>query len=133
MSDSTQKQTIEKKPAKKVRPPRQPMPHQDPELRRKNFDEVTFGYAEGAAVLEASRCTYIPRSPCKPVHLRSSDVQNSAKNRDTKSQISHYLYHTRDIHVKKNLQKFLCRNYVGCTLRLEVYLGTAWGVWVSIP
>lgn len=41
---------------KKERVPRQPMPEQEPAVRRKNFNEVPFGYTEETAIVEASRC-----------------------------------------------------------------------------
>jgi glutamate synthase (NADPH) small chain len=41
---------------KKDRVPRQPMPEQEPDVRRRNFREVPFGYSEEQARLEASRC-----------------------------------------------------------------------------
>ena len=40
------------------------MPHQDPELRIKNFDEVATGYTQDDAVREAMRCLNCRTKPC---------------------------------------------------------------------
>ena len=42
--------------AKNEKLPRQPMPEQKAEVRRRNFNEVPLGYSEGIAVKEAERC-----------------------------------------------------------------------------
>jgi len=44
--------------------PRQKMPEQSPEARRKNFDEVPLGYPDETAVLEASRCIQCKKPGC---------------------------------------------------------------------
>jgi len=44
--------------------PRQPMPEQDPAIRRHTFDEVNLGYDVETAVLEATRCLACRRPPC---------------------------------------------------------------------
>jgi len=44
--------------------PRQKMPHQPADVRRKNFQEVAVGYSEETAVLEASRCLGCKNRPC---------------------------------------------------------------------
>lgn len=41
-----------------------PMPHQDPKVRVKNFDEVAMGYTEEMALEEASRCMNCKAMPC---------------------------------------------------------------------
>ena len=41
-----------------------PMPTQDPEVRRNNFDEVALGYTEEQAVDEAGRCLNCKHKPC---------------------------------------------------------------------
>ena len=41
-----------------------PMPHQDPAVRRRNFDEVALGYTEEQAVAEAGRCLNCKNKPC---------------------------------------------------------------------
>ncbi|HLB24817.1 MAG TPA: NADPH-dependent glutamate synthase [Nitrospirota bacterium] len=49
---------------KKPKVPRQPMPEQDAHVRAKNFEEVTLGYDEGQALLEASRCLQCKKPFC---------------------------------------------------------------------
>jgi len=49
---------------KKVRPPRQAMPAQEPQVRRRNFDEVALGYDLETAMLEASRCLRCKKPQC---------------------------------------------------------------------
>lgn len=41
-----------------------PMPSQDPNIRNKNFDEVTLGYTEEMALDEAQRCLHCKNKPC---------------------------------------------------------------------
>ncbi|MBO7435944.1 NADPH-dependent glutamate synthase [bacterium] len=56
----------------KMKIPRQPMPEQDPLVRRRNFKEVPLGYSPETAVLEASRCLSCPNPRCVtgcPVHV----------------------------------------------------------------
>ncbi|MFC1494160.1 NADPH-dependent glutamate synthase [Thermodesulfobacteriota bacterium] len=50
--------------AKKEKIPRQPMPEQKAEVRRRNFEEVPLGYTEEAAVKEASRCIQCKKPSC---------------------------------------------------------------------
>ena len=48
------------------------MPHQLPEVRNKNFDEVALGYTEQMAIEEAGRCLNCKHKPCVsacPVHV----------------------------------------------------------------
>jgi glutamate synthase (NADPH) small chain len=54
---------MENKP-KREKTPRQPMPEQEPAVRRTNFDEVPLGYTEGQALVEASRCLRCKRPFC---------------------------------------------------------------------
>ena len=49
---------------KKTATPRQPMPEQDPGVRRKNFDEVPLGYILELAQEEASRCLQCKKPSC---------------------------------------------------------------------
>ena len=49
---------------KKVHPPRLPMREQLPEARIQNFSEVPFGYTEGEAIAEASRCLDCKKPKC---------------------------------------------------------------------
>ena len=55
-----------KRPAKAKKPkiPRQPMPQQSPEVRRKNFNEVPLGYTAEIAMKEASRCIMCKKPKC---------------------------------------------------------------------
>jgi glutamate synthase (NADPH/NADH) small chain len=50
---------------KKPKVPRQPMPEQDAHIRAKNFQEVTTGYTEEQALLEASRCLQCKKPFCR--------------------------------------------------------------------
>ncbi len=52
------------KPVKKEKIPRQPMPEQKPEVRRKNFEEVPFGLSPEAAIKEAERCLQCKNPAC---------------------------------------------------------------------
>ncbi|MBR5479802.1 MAG: NADPH-dependent glutamate synthase [Clostridia bacterium] len=45
-------------------PTRVPMPEQDPNVRNKNFEEVSFGYTEEQAIEEANRCLECKNRPC---------------------------------------------------------------------
>ncbi|MBQ2738281.1 MAG: FAD-dependent oxidoreductase, partial [Clostridia bacterium] len=50
-----------------------PMPTQDAEIRRRNFDEVTLGYTEDDALNESLRCLSCKNTPCVagcPVNVR---------------------------------------------------------------
>jgi len=49
---------------KKVRPPRQKMPTQEPQVRAHNFNEVALGYSLETAMLEASRCLQCKKPMC---------------------------------------------------------------------
>lgn len=53
-----------------------PMPEQDPNVRNKNFLEVTLGYSEEQAVNEALRCVKCRKKPCMagcPVMVKIPD------------------------------------------------------------
>ena len=52
------------KPKDRVNIPPQPMPEQDPHVRNGNFDEVSLGYTEAQARLEAARCLMCKNKPC---------------------------------------------------------------------
>ena len=41
-----------------------PMPSQDPQVRRGNFNEVALGYTEAQALDEAQRCLHCRNKPC---------------------------------------------------------------------
>jgi glutamate synthase (NADPH/NADH) small chain len=53
----------EKKP-KREKIPRQEMPRQAPEVRRRNFNEVALGYPEKLMTLEAKRCLQCKKPKC---------------------------------------------------------------------
>ena len=52
------------KSQKKEKIPRQQMPEQEPRVRKRNFDEVPFGYASELAVEEAKRCLQCKKPAC---------------------------------------------------------------------
>ena len=64
------------KPTPRPKPfsiPKQPMPEQPPEVRRKNFREVPFGLTPDLAILEASRCIQCKNPACVkgcPVNIK---------------------------------------------------------------
>ena len=47
-----------------MNPTKCPMPEQAPDVRNKNFDEVTLGYTAEMAVEEAQRCLNCKNKPC---------------------------------------------------------------------
>lgn len=51
-------------PEKKKKIPRQAMPEQAPDVRRRNFEEVPHGYTQELAQLEASRCLQCKKPAC---------------------------------------------------------------------
>ena len=50
--------------SKKIKTPRAKMPEQDPDARRRNFEEVPLGLTEEMAVIEASRCLQCKKPLC---------------------------------------------------------------------
>jgi glutamate synthase (NADPH/NADH) small chain len=56
--------TSETKPKPKVQKTAVPIPKQEPEVRRQNFNEVALGYTEEQALAEASRCLQCPKPQC---------------------------------------------------------------------
>lgn len=52
------------KSLKKEKMPRQPMPEQDPRIRKRNFEEVPIGYARESAIKEAERCLQCKNPSC---------------------------------------------------------------------
>lgn len=54
----------EKKPKKKLKPNRAPMPKQTPEERVRNFEEVALGFTPELAMEEASRCIQCKKPVC---------------------------------------------------------------------
>lgn len=49
---------------RKIIPKKHPMPHQEAEVRNKNFQEVALGYSEETALAEAVRCIQCKNTPC---------------------------------------------------------------------
>ena len=47
-----------------MQPKKTPMPEQEPQVRNKNFEEVTLGYTEEMAMEEAKRCLACKNRPC---------------------------------------------------------------------
>ena len=65
--------------------PRQKMPEQAPEIRKRNFNEVNLGLDEETAVLEANRCLDCPRPTCIdgcPVRIKIPDFIRMITQRD---------------------------------------------------
>ena len=59
--------------------PRQPMPEQTPDIRRKNFKEVPLGYSKDTAIKEAQRCLQCKKPKCVqgcPVNVRIPEFIN---------------------------------------------------------
>jgi len=52
------------KAVKKEKIPRQPMPEQEPQVRKRNFEEVPFGLTAELAMKEAERCLQCKRPSC---------------------------------------------------------------------
>ena len=62
-----------------------PMPEQDPNVRNKNFLEVSIGYTEDMAVEEANRCLRCKTRPCMsgcPVNVKIPEFIELIANRD---------------------------------------------------
>ncbi len=75
----------EKKEKKKPKVPRQKMPEQDPIERAKNFYEVSLGYDNDLALLEASRCLHCKKPYCMtgcPVEVDIPDFIEMVKAGD---------------------------------------------------
>ena len=47
-----------------MNPNKCPMPEQAPDVRNKNFEEVTLGYTAEMAIEEAQRCLNCKNKPC---------------------------------------------------------------------
>ena len=60
--------------------PLQEMPAQHPQERRGNMDEVTFGYTESQARVEAERCLQCPTAPCVAGCPVAIDIPGFIKN-----------------------------------------------------
>jgi glutamate synthase (NADPH/NADH) small chain len=76
---------MEEKPKPKLDLNRIPMPHQKPEVRARNYDEVALGYTEEMALQEASRCIKCAKRPCVtgcPVDVDIPEFIEAVKNKD---------------------------------------------------
>ena len=63
----------------------QPMPSQEPEVRRHNMKEVALGYSPAQAQLEANRCLQCANQPCVegcPVKVPIRDFVGAAARGD---------------------------------------------------
>lgn len=66
-------------------PKKTPMPVQDPNVRRFNFEEVAMGYSEEDAIYEAQRCLHCKHQPCVsgcPVNIHIPDFIEKVKDGD---------------------------------------------------
>ncbi len=66
-------------------PNKHPMPNQDPEVRSKNFLEVSLGYDEETAIDEAKRCLNCKNKPCMngcPVHIHIPEFIHAVSEGD---------------------------------------------------
>lgn len=66
-------------------PKKTPMPVQDPNVRRSNFEEVALGYSEEDAIYEAQRCLHCKHQPCVsgcPVNIHIPDFIEKVKDGD---------------------------------------------------
>jgi len=78
----------DEKPAKqkvKMDLNRMPMPHQDPEVRRHNYDEVATGYTMEMAMKEAKRCIQCKKRNCVegcPVNIQIPDFIKALQQED---------------------------------------------------
>ncbi|MBF0531127.1 MAG: NADPH-dependent glutamate synthase, partial [Deltaproteobacteria bacterium] len=75
---------------KKEKIPRQPMPEQPAEVRRRNFNEVPVGYSTEVAQLEANRCLQCKNPACVggcPVEIDIPGFISFIKNGDFKGAI----------------------------------------------
>ncbi|MCK4603752.1 MAG: NADPH-dependent glutamate synthase [Deltaproteobacteria bacterium] len=68
------------KPPKKEKIPRQPMPEQDPQIRKRNFEEVPLGYTKELAVKEAERCLQCKKPSCMEGCPVSVDIPGFIKS-----------------------------------------------------
>lgn len=72
-------------PKQRMQIPRQKMIEQEPNIRNRNFEEVTSGYSEEMALLEASRCLHCTKQTCMdgcPVAIRIADFIEAITEKD---------------------------------------------------
>ena len=70
-----------------------PMPSQDPNVRNKNFKEVTLGYTEEMALDEAQRCLNCKNMPCVsgcPVNIHIPEFIKKVAEGDFRGRVSGY-------------------------------------------
>ena len=68
------------KTPKKEKISRQPMPEQDPRIRKRNFEEVPLGYTKELAVKEAERCLQCKKPSCMEGCPVSVDIPGFIKS-----------------------------------------------------
>jgi glutamate synthase (NADPH/NADH) small chain len=69
-------------------PKKVPIPEQDPNVRNKNFEEVSLGYTEEMAIEEAKRCLQCKHRPCVsgcPVNVPIPEFIHHVANGDFES------------------------------------------------
>ena len=79
------------KPKDRLAIPQQDMPSQDPMQRIKNMEEVTYGYTEEMAIVEALRCLQCKNAPCIegcPVRIDIPSFVQAIVERDFQKSIS---------------------------------------------
>jgi len=87
----TEEKKDQPKPAAKPKVPRQAMPEQNAKQRAKNFQQVTTGYTEEMAQLEASRCLSCKKPPCVagcPVSVPIMEFIKAVKEKDYKKAVA---------------------------------------------
>ena len=68
-----------------MNPKKTPMPEQEPNIRNRNFEEVTLGYTEEMAKDEATRCLHCKNQPCEsgcPVGVHIPDISREISDGD---------------------------------------------------
>ena len=68
-----------------MRPDKNPMPCQAPDVRSRNFEEVALGYTAEMAIDEAKRCIHCKNKPCVagcPVNVHSPEFIAEVANGD---------------------------------------------------
>lgn len=71
-----------------IQPPE--MPHQDPQIRIKNFDEVNLGYTEAQILAEAERCMVCKNPKCVdgcPVEIEIDRFLDAVRSKDYRGAI----------------------------------------------